>query len=140
MIADSAREANATGRGQPLQPSGDVDAVSVNVIAVGNHVAEIDPNAEPDPPLLAHLRLALGHPALDLHGASDGINYTGELRQEAIAGVLHSAAPVLRDLRLDQFPEMRLQAFVRAFLIGAHKAGIAGDISGEDRSKTAGLA
>ena len=89
---------------------------------LNDHVAEVDANAEPDAPFLAHFGLAVGHPALDLHGAADGIHDTRKLREQAVAGVLHSTAPVLRDLRLDQPSEMRLKAFVCAFLIGAHQA------------------
>ena len=48
------------------------------------------------------------------------IDYARELCREAIASVLYDPAPVLGDLRVDQFAEMRLQAFVRAFLIGTH--------------------
>jgi hypothetical protein len=42
-------------------------------------------------------------------------------------------APMLGDLRFDQFAEMRFQAFVRALLIGSHQARIAGHIRGKDR-------
>jgi hypothetical protein len=45
---------------------------------------------------------------------------------------------VLGDLRIDQLPAMRLQAFVRAFLIHPHQARIARHIGGEDRGETAG--
>ena len=50
--------------------------------------------------------VALGHPPLHLHGAPDRVDHTRELGQEAVAGVLDDLAPVLRDLRLDQLPEM----------------------------------
>src|SRR5262249_41371493 len=55
--------------------------------------------------------------------------------QEAIAGVLHNPAPVLADLRIDQFTEMPLEPLVRAFLIGAHQARIARHIGGQDCGK-----
>ena len=45
---------------------------------------------------------------------------------------------MLADLGIDQFAQMRLEAFVRAFLIGAHQARIAHHIRGEDRGKTTG--
>src|SRR5215471_21334469 len=34
-----------------------------------NYVADVDPDAKPDPPLLGHLRLAIDHPTLDLDSA-----------------------------------------------------------------------
>jgi hypothetical protein len=45
---------------------------------------------------------------------------------------------MLADLRIDQFAQMRLEAFVRAFLILAHQARITHHIRGEDRGETAG--
>ena len=51
--------------------------------------------------------------------------------------VLDDPAPVLADLRIDQFAQMRLEAFVCAFLIRAHQARIADHIRGEDRGETA---
>src|SRR5262249_55792706 len=91
-----------------------------------------DPNTEPDPALLGHLGLALGHPALDLHGASNGVHDTRKFRQEAVAGVLDDAAAMFGDFRIDQLPEMRFEARVRTFLVYSHQAGVSGDISGEN--------
>jgi hypothetical protein len=44
---------------------------------------------------------------------TDGIDYARKLCQEAVAGVLYDPAPVLGDLRLDQFPKVGLEALVR---------------------------
>ena len=52
--------------------------------------------------------LALGHAALDLNGAAHSVHNARELRQEAIASVLHNPAPVLVDLRVDQLPRCAL--------------------------------
>ena len=79
----------------------------------------VDPDAELDPLVLWYFAIALRHPALDLNSAPDGVYNTRELPQEPVSGVLHNPAPVLRDLRFDQFLEMRLQAFVRPLLIRA---------------------
>ena len=89
---------------------------------LNDHIAEVNPNAEPNPALLGHLRFTIGHSALDFDSATDGIHNTRKLRQEAIAGVLDDATPVLRDLWIDQFREMRLEPLVRAFLIRSHQA------------------
>jgi hypothetical protein len=45
---------------------------------------------------------------------------------------------MLLDLGIDQLPEMRLEALVRAFLVDAHQTQIARHIGGEDRGETAG--
>ena len=70
----------------------------------------------------ASIRLAVGHPALHLAGAAHRVDDAGEFHQHAVAGGLDDSAVMLADLRIDQFAQMRLEAFVRAFLIGAHQA------------------
>jgi len=57
--------------------------------------------------------------------------------KEAVAGVLNDAAPVLGDLRIDQFLEVGLEPLVGAFLIGAHQTRIPRHISGKDRGEAA---
>jgi hypothetical protein len=109
-------------------------------VLLNDHVAEVDADAEPDAPFLWHLRLALAHAALDLHGAADRVDHAGKFRKHSVAGVLYDPAAVLGDLRIDQFLEMSLEPLVRALLIGAHQARVPGQLSGEDRCEAAGLA
>jgi hypothetical protein len=106
-------------------------------VFLGNHVPEIDADSKHDTPLFGHLRLAVDHPALDLRSAADGVHNARKFRQQAIAGVLYGAAPVLPNLRIDQLGEMRPEAFVRPLLIRSHQTRVAGHIGGEDRGKTA---
>ena len=47
------------------------------------------------------------------------------------------AAPVLRDLRIDQLPEVRLEPLVRPLLIRTHQARVPGHVGGEDRGEAA---
>jgi hypothetical protein len=54
---------------------------------------------------------------LNFGSAPDGIDDARELGKEAVASVLYDPAPVLGDLRINQFPKMCLEAFVRALLI-----------------------
>jgi hypothetical protein len=49
------------------------------------------------------------------------IGDAGKFRQHAIAGVLDDAPSVFLDLWIDQFAGVPLQAFMRAFFIGAHQ-------------------
>src|SRR5262249_39202814 len=120
-----------------FQPRRYIHAVAEDVVLFDDHVAEIDADAEPDAPVLGHLRLALDHPPLDLHGTSDGIHHARELGQEPVAGVLHDPAAVLRDRRIDQSAEVSFQALVRSLLICTHKARIARNIGGEDCGEAA---
>ena len=126
------------GAAKASKPRRDVDAVAVNIVGVGDHVADIDPDAKAQAALLGHIQIAVGHRALDFAGTAHRVDHTGEFRQYAVAGGLDDAAAMLADLRIDHFAQMRLEAFVRAFLIGAHQARIAHHIRGEDRGETAG--
>jgi hypothetical protein len=106
-------------------------------VLLSNHIAEVDPDAELDPLVGRDARIAFGHPALHLHGASDGVNHARELCEKAVAGVLYNPAPVLPDLRINQLAEMRLEPFVRPLLIRPHEARVPRHIGGEDRSEAA---
>src|SRR6516165_6491953 len=50
--------------------------------------------------------------------AAHRLHDTGKLRQHSVAGVFHDPAAVFGDLGVDQFPEVGLEPFVRAFLVG----------------------
>jgi hypothetical protein len=103
MVADRARDADPARRCHCLQPRRDVDALAVNVIAIGDHVAEIDADAKSEAPLLGEVQIAVGHPALNFAGAAHRIDDAGEFRQHAVAGGLDDPAMMLADLRIDQF-------------------------------------
>jgi hypothetical protein len=45
LVAHHPRDADAAGFGQRLKSRGDVDPVTVDVVAIDDHVAEIDPDA-----------------------------------------------------------------------------------------------
>src|SRR5215471_8019120 len=140
MFADGARDADPPRLGERLQPCSDVYAVAEDVLGFDDHIAKVDPDAEPDPALLRHVGLSIDHRALDLDRTPDGIDHARKFREQAVAGILHDPAAMLSDLRINQFAEMRFQALVRAFLIGPHQPRIARHIGREDRCKPAGLA
>jgi len=138
MVADRARDTDAAGCGQALQPCGDVDALAEDVVAVGDHVAEVDPDAKAQAALLGEIQIALGHRVLDFAGTAHRVNDAGKFRQHAIAGGLDDTPVMLADFRINELDEMRLDAFVRSFLIRTHQARVAYYIGGEDRGKAAG--
>jgi len=95
------RDANATGFGNALQPTRDIDPVAVEIAAFNDDVAEIEANPEGDAVILCDAGVSLGHPVLNLDCAANRVHDARELGQEAIAGVFHGPTPVLGDLRLD---------------------------------------
>jgi hypothetical protein len=104
--------------------------IAEDVVLLSDYVAEVHPNAESDALVFGRFGIALSHPALDLDGTAHSINNARKLSKETVAGILDDAAAVLRDLRVDQLLEMRLQPLVRPLLIRAHQARIAGHVGG----------
>jgi hypothetical protein len=93
----------------------------VDVVALDNDIAEVDADAELDPLIgRRDSRVTLDHCPLHFDRAAHSIHDTRELRQQAVAGVLHDPAPMLFDLRIDKLHEMGFEPLVCAFLIGTH--------------------
>jgi len=82
---------------------------------------EVDARLELDPLVRRDRHIALSHCPLHFHPAADRIHYAREFREHSVVGVLDDAAAMLRDFRVDQFPQMRPQPRVGAFLISAHQ-------------------
>jgi len=137
LIANDPANADPARLCQSFQARGHIDAVAEDVVLLDDYVAEIDAHTKPDPSILRDFGLALGHPPLHLDSAPNRVDHARELDQHPVAGVLYDPAPVLRDFRIDQLPEMSLQAFVRAFLVDAHQPRIPRDVGGQDRGETA---
>jgi hypothetical protein len=137
LVAHHPRDAEAAGIRQGFQAGRDIDAVAEDVVAVDDDVAEVDPDPEPDPAVLRHAGFAVDHRPLHLGGTADGVDDARELDQHPVASRLDDTAGMLADLRVNELAAMRLQAFVRALLVRAHQARVAGHISGQDRGETA---
>jgi hypothetical protein len=94
--------------GQGFDPSSDVDTVAVEVVALDNHIAEIDADAQFDTVIASDGNVPPGHCLLDLDRAAHPIDYAGELHQHSIAGGLDDPAMVLGDFRIDKFAPQSL--------------------------------
>ncbi len=53
VLVDGVRNADSAGLRQCLEPGGDVDPVTENIVAVDDHVAEIDADPQLEPALAA---------------------------------------------------------------------------------------
>jgi len=103
-------------------------------------VTEIDAHAKFDAALCRCRGVAGDHLPLHLDRTAYRVDDAGKLGEQSVAGVFDHSAPVLGDVWVDQFGEMSLQALVRALLIRANQARIAGDIGGQDRCEFTGRA
>ena len=119
LLTYCSRDADPTGLWQPFQSRRNIHAIAEDVVLLNDHIAEVDADAKLDPLGSRNGGVAPGHPPLHLNRTAHGVDDALELGKETIAGVLYDPAPVLRDLRIDQFPEVAFQPLVRPLLIGA---------------------
>jgi hypothetical protein len=131
------RDIQSAGLGQCLEPRRNVDAVAVDVVAVGDHVAEIDPDPKGNALVLGHLRAAVRHRPLDLDGAAHRIDDARKFHKHAVAGGFDDPPVMLPDLRVDELATMRLQAVEGAFLIRSHQPRVPRHIRCQDRRQAA---
>src|SRR5262245_19932887 len=85
LLVHRARDQYRSRLGQGFEPRRDINAITVEVLAVDDHVAEIDADAELDAHVGRFGRIALGHSALHLDGAAHGIDDAGKFHQHPVA-------------------------------------------------------
>ena len=126
-----ARNRHAAGSGNQFEADGDVDVVAEHLVLVGHHVAHVNAHAELHGSIGGKVFVALRHHLLHRDRGLDGADDRGKLEQESVARVLHQAAAVIEDDRIDR-GAVGLERGVRPRLVGPHHAGIAGDVSTDD--------
>ena len=131
LLEGRCREANAAGLGDGFQAGGDVDAVAEDVVAIGQHITDVDADPELDLPLGRLVGLCR-HAALNRDGAAHSIDGADKLDQHAIAGGIDDAASVLVDFGIDELAPVRLQPGERPLLVDADQPAVASDIGGQD--------
>ena len=119
LLIGRAGDANAAGLSNPLQPCGNVHAVTEDVATIDDDVADIDADAKLDPLLMWHVGVALRHATLNIDGTAHRVHDAVELGQQPIAGVLDDPPTVLRDLGIDEGTQMVLELDVRGLFIEA---------------------
>ena len=137
VVVGRARDQHAARLANALQPRRDVDAVAQNVVALDQHVAEIDADAIDDALRLRRLGVALDHQLLDRDRAFDGGDDGGKLQQQPVARRLDDAAAEARHDRPRRLA-MLAHRPRRPRLVLAHQARVADDVDGEDRGEAAG--
>src|SRR6185369_11348278 len=92
MLMHRPRYADRAGGTQGLQPHGDHNAVAVQVGSLGNDVADLDADPEPDPPGWLAMALRGDQAALDRHRKAGGHGDAPESQEEGVARGLHQPA------------------------------------------------
>ena len=100
----------------------DIDAVAHQVaIALLDHVAQMDADAELDATLRRKTRVALDHAILHLDCAANGIDDASELYEDAVTRPLDDAAGMHGDGGIDQIASQRSEAGKCPLLVGPGK-------------------
>jgi hypothetical protein len=102
----------------------------MDVTVLDNDVVEIHYCPECDPFFLRCPGIAFNHASLHCNRTGDGLDHTGELDQNAIAGRLDDAAAMLASFGVDQLAPISLHPRAGAFLVGAHKPAVPRDVRG----------
>lgn len=132
VVVDLPRQHDAARRRDALEPGRHVDPVAVDVAAVGDHVAEMEADAEVKPVPFGRGGVAQGERALDIDGALQRADDAGELGELAVAHQLDRAPGVARDRRVDDGGPRLLETVERALLVHLHQAAVADDIHRDD--------
>ena len=128
MIAHGARDADEPRRTFRLQPCRDDHAVAVQVGAVGDRVADVDPDAKADAAIVGVARVVGRHLLLHVHGTAHRALDAVEHDQQRIAAGLHHTAAILRDRRVDHLVAQRAQAFECTDIIETDQPAVAEDV------------
>src|SRR5262245_22466023 len=102
-------DANAPRLRDAFQSCRQVHAIAEDVATVDDDVANVDPNAELDPPFLRHVSIAFGHSSLNINGTSHRVYDTAELSQQPVSGVLDNPPTVLNDFRINERAQVILE-------------------------------
>src|SRR5215472_3010952 len=92
LIAHDPADADPTRLGQSFQPCRYIDTVAIDVAAVSDDVADIDPHAELDAAIRRHIGVSLRHLPLHFDRAAHRVDDAGELDQQPVACRLDDAA------------------------------------------------
>lgn len=130
------READAAGRGDAFQPRGDVDAVAKQVVALNEHVADGDADAQQHVLLGPEGEVARPRRLLDLDGAANRIDRAGKFGEHGIAGHVEDAPVEGADQLGHRLLELG-EARDRGLLVEGDEAAVTGDIRCQDDGQLA---
>src|SRR6516165_12194090 len=99
LVANSSGDVDFTRFCEPFQARGDIDAVAVDIVIIGDHIAGIDADAKPYP-AIAGAGIIRAQPFLYLQPAGNGIGRAVEFDEKTVAHGADQTAAMLGDLGL----------------------------------------
>ena len=122
-------ETDRAGLSDAFQPRSDVDPVAHQIaVALLDHIAHMDADAELDAPVLRHAGIAFDHRVLQFDGAAHRIDDTAKFDDAAVAGALDDAAMMDGDRRVEQVAAQRSEPSEDAIFVRPGEPAITNDV------------
>ena len=125
MISNWSRNADTARRTLSLKSCCHIHRVSVQVSAIGNRVAKVDPDPKANGPIGSMVSVLRRNLVLDFHGAAHCPVNAVEHNEQGIPAGLNDPATVLFDGGIDQVPTQCSQSLKRPHVIEADKPAVA---------------
>jgi len=132
LFIDRRGYANTARFGQPLKPGSNVDTIALEVIAVHDHVAEIDTDPKFNPLRPSPGGSVLGQRQLNFPCGSDSFNDTRKFRQNAVTHKLENAPIMFGDLWIDDVGTQGTEGCERRLFIRPNEPRVTDHIGCQD--------
>ena len=133
-------ETDRPGRGDPLEPGGDIDPVTHQIaVRLLDDVTEMNADAKIDAFVRGHARVALDHGVLHFDSAAHRVDHAAELDDVPVASALDDPSVVDGDRRIDQVATQRPEPRQNAILVRSREPAVADNIGDQDRREFPGL-
>ena len=129
MIADGARDTDATRRAFGLEPRSDIHRVPVQISPVSDCIANVDADTEADGPIKGLVAVVDGNLLLHLHRTTHGPVYAIEHNQQGIAARLDDPTVMFTYCWVDYPPAKASQPFEGSSVVKPNQAAVASHIS-----------
>ena len=124
-----------------FEARGDIDAVAHQIaVALLDHVAEVNADAELDAALGRQAGVALDHAVLHFDRAAHGVDHAAKLDEASVAGALDDATVMHGDGGIDQIAAQRPEPRQNAILVRAREPAVADHVGDQDCRDFPGLA
>jgi hypothetical protein len=117
MVAHGARDTYSARRTLGLEPGRHIHAVTMQVRAIGNHVADVNANPKQNGPIGGLIAIIVGHPLLHLDRAAHCPIDAIERDEQRVASGLNELPAMLVDCWIDQSAAEGPKPFERSYVI-----------------------
>ena len=131
LFESASRYTDAPGRCQGFQTGRHIHPVTINPLAVDDHIAEIDADAKQHAPLLGQGVIAHFQVGLDLEGTLHRLDHTVEFGQQIVTGRVDHPPAMMMDQAGHRFFVSCQRADGRG-LVQTHQAAVARHVGAEN--------